>query len=223
MIRRPPFWSFPALHPLLWLAILVAAPQASLARSCQVNGDASQVEIRVYADGPLGFLGHNHVITSANLRGSIHYQSGLPEEAGFSLALPIRSLRVDRAEDRAAAGSDFSAPVSNRQAAATRRNMLSPDVLDADQHPVIRVRSRTIRQVSPTVEGLAEVVVRGTKRTIPIRTRMHLTPSGLIAEGGFSIRQSAFGIEPLKLLGGLVAVRDRVEIQFSVNADCRKK
>jgi hypothetical protein len=46
---------------------------------------------------------------------------------------------------------------------------------------------------------------------------VELAGSSLIANGRFAVRQTEFGIKPISV-GGVVAVKDKLEIAFSITA-----
>ena len=64
---------------------------------------ASMLEVRVYRDGPMQKLGHNHLITSDKLTGEIVLRKPITATS-FELSLPLESLVVDDEKARAAAG-----------------------------------------------------------------------------------------------------------------------
>ena len=65
------------------------------------------------------------------------------------------------------------------------------------------------------VEG--KLTIRGVAQ--PVRASVHVTfaDDSLTAAGLFTVKQSAFGIKPVTV-GGVVAVKDALEIQFSIAA-----
>jgi hypothetical protein len=88
-------------------------------------------------------LGHNHVITSAALTGTIQMREPAAASS-FELSLPLESLVVDDDAARARAGADFSAPVPEKDREGTRRNMLGDKVLNAALQPELRLASESV-------------------------------------------------------------------------------
>ena len=117
-------------EPVAPAAPVAAAPGArrESRRRGQVTG--SHLEVRVYRDGPMQKLGHDHLIISERLAGEIQLREPLAASR-FALRLPLDSLEVDDPEARAAAGGDFVAPVPDKDREATRHNMLGEKLLDA--------------------------------------------------------------------------------------------
>ena len=99
-------------------AALEAPPPLAGVEVWQVTG--SHLEIRVYRDGPMQKLGHDHLITSDRLTGVIEQREPLARSR-FTLRLPLDSLVVDDAAARSRAGGEFDAPVPAKDREATRR------------------------------------------------------------------------------------------------------
>jgi hypothetical protein len=94
------------------------APPAAPPEKPAVPGEpwtvtSSQLDVRVYRDGPMQKLGHNHVITTAALTGTIQMREPVAASS-FELSLPLESLVVDDDAARARAGADFPRPCRRR-------------------------------------------------------------------------------------------------------------
>lgn len=195
------------------LYILAGVSAAAPAGTYEILKDQSLVSILVYRGGLLQPFGHNHVISSRALHGTVQWQGTAAGTGRFSLQLPLESLEVDRKDDRAAQGKDFSTEVDDSARKATRRNMLGPKVLD---YP----RFREIR-TSGVFDGNAvhaEIDLHGMKRRIVVPVRIQSTGDVLSADGAFPVNQSEFNIEPFRAVGGLLQIRDRLEIRFHIVA-----
>lgn len=211
-------WFGSALKSLLTaatfaLCVLAGASAAAPAGTYEILKDRSLVSILVYRGGFLQPFGHNHVISSRDLHGTIQWRGPAARTGRFSLQLPLESLEVDRKDDRTAQGKDFSTEVDDSARKATRRNMLGPKVLD---YP----RFREIR-ASGVFEGdavHAEIDLHGMKRKIAVPVRIQSTGDVLSADGAFPVDQSEFQIEPFRAVGGLLRIRDRLEIRFHIVA-----
>ena len=62
------------------------------------------LSVRVYRGGTLARAGHNHIVASHDLAGTVYVAADLARSS-FELQLPVASLTVDEAELRAARGS----------------------------------------------------------------------------------------------------------------------
>ncbi|MEJ2106877.1 MAG: YceI family protein [Acidiferrobacteraceae bacterium] len=212
------YWFGSALKSLVSAAtvglyVLAGASAAAPAGTYEILKDRSLVSILVYRGGFLQPFGHNHVISSRALHGTIQWQGSGARTGRFSLQLPMESLEVDRKDDRAAQGTDFSTEVDDSARKATRRNMLGPKVLDYPRFNRIRA--------SGVFDGNAlhtEIDLHGMKRKIVVPVRIQSTGEVLSADGAFPVDQSEFNIEPFRAVGGLLRIRDRIEIRFHIVA-----
>jgi hypothetical protein len=68
------------------------APIISQAGSCHVDRAQSELRNLVYRAGPMGRLGHNHVIVNRGVDGVVAY-AGDPSAASFSLSIPSAPFR----------------------------------------------------------------------------------------------------------------------------------
>ena len=109
--------------------------------------------ILVYRGGPLAKAGHNHVIASHALRGSLYVPVDLAQSS-FDIHMPVTELTVDEADLRAKENSDeFPPDVPDSAKDGTRHNMLSPALLDSDQYPEIVLRSERVEWVAESDGG----------------------------------------------------------------------
>ena len=63
-----------------------------------------------------------------------------------------------------------------------------------------------------------EVELHGQKREMWVPLTVTGLPDSLQVTGGFVLRQTDFGAKPYYVLGGLIAVRDEVVIEFKLHA-----
>jgi polyisoprenoid-binding protein YceI len=182
-----------------------------------VDPERTVVTIIVRRAGPLARLGHDHVITSADERGSA-WVGATPAASSFELQLPVASFEVDLPGSRAAAGAEFATAVPDEARAGTRRNMLRTEVLDAAGHPFITLRSVAARGDWPQPVLRMTVDIRGTTRELEIPVVIERASQGVTARGELRINQSDFGITPFSVAGGAIQVADTLEVRFEVTA-----
>lgn len=187
------------------------------ARQYAIDAKRSVVTLRVYRAGPLARLGHNHVITSAAESGHVWTAAAL-EASGFEVRVPVATLEVDDPAARSAAGPDFPGVVPEDAREGTRRNMLRPEVLDADRYPEVIVRARSLAGSWKSPVAHAEVTLRDRVRRIDVPLTVTLSPGAVTARGTFRILQSDFGITPFSVGGGAIQVADAVAVEFEFSA-----
>jgi hypothetical protein len=225
----------------------VPATAPTRGRAYRVDAMQSELRVLVYRAGPLGRLGHNHVMVNRSLRGEVD----LPQDAAaasFHLILPADAFMVDDAEARREEGPDFGGDVPDDAKSGTFRNMLSPAVLDAAEFPEIAVRSLAVhgqlaldeQSTTPTgdIRGLhpAERAPDGTKTmrgqlivtatfgvtgheiTRDVPVSLLVYSGGLAGIGELRVRQSELGITPYSLMLGALQVQDEITIKFKIIA-----
>lgn len=91
--------------------------------------------------------------------------------------------------------------------------MLGPDVLAVDRYPQILFKSTDAEPAgagSWTVSG--ELTLHGQNRPITVKANER---DGHYVETA-RLKQSDFGMKPIKVAGGMVSVKDEVRIEFDV-------
>ncbi len=187
------------------------------AQVLSVAGEESQIVIYVYRAGALAALGHNHIVSSQDIRGRI-LLTDEPQNSSLELKLPVASFVVDDPELRAASGEDFSRPVDADAIAATRANMLGARMLDAERFPEIRVVSRTIGGTLPDLLVNAAVTIKDQTHSVEIPVTVVSENDSLLVTGEFSLRQSSLGLEPFSLFLGALAVQDELGFRIRLLA-----
>jgi polyisoprenoid-binding protein YceI len=193
----------------------VASPSGALAYT--IDPARSVVTVVVRRAGPLARLGHDHVITSADERGTV-WLGAAPAESAFVLSLPVDRFEVDLPAARAAAGPEFSAPVPDEARAGTRQNLLRPAVLDAEAFPEITLRSSGARGDWPQAVVQVAVSLKGVERIQDVPISVTRDATGVVAHGALTLRQSDFGITPFSVAGGAIQVADVLEVSFVIAA-----
>jgi polyisoprenoid-binding protein YceI len=182
----------------------------------------SLLTLRVYRGGALGAAGHNHVIASHTLAGTVY----LPDDVlkgSVELHVAVAELTVDEPELRALEpGGDFPPEVPQSARDGTRRNMLSPAVLDAAGYPEVLLRSQRLEPaagVAPdTLTAFLDAGVRDQHRTISVPVRCELAGDTLTVSGETALRQSELGLTPFTALLGALAVQDEMRVRFRLVA-----
>src|ERR1700684_2481600 len=169
---------------------LYAQPQA-------INGNKSSLKIRVFKSGAFSAFAHDHEIQAPIEEGKID-----------SSASPSVQLRVDSRKMRVL---DPEIPADKR--AEIEHTMEGMEVLDVEHFPEISYRSTAI-----TKTGDAHWEVRG-NLTLHGKNQPVVVVVSLEAghyRGSASFKQSDFGINPIRIAGGTVKVKDEVRIEFDI-------
>lgn len=196
------------------------SPQVALPANVQIWRIApaeSNLRILVYRGGTMARLGHNHVISSADMQGQL-WRGPTLESSGFEITVPVNTLIADDNVARAEEGEDFPLNVSEDAKAGTKANMLRPTLLDGERYPEISIRAIRITGSAASPDVVASIRIKDQTREIRLPVTLTETNRDLAIQGSFEIRQSDFGITPLSIAMGALTVQDTVKIKFRLVA-----
>lgn len=152
--------------------------------------------VYVYKRGMFSFLADNHEIEAPIAGGS--YDAAARAVEVHVKAAALKVLDPSLAPDRRA----------KVQAA-----MVGPQVLDVDKYPDIEFQSTAIAESGRNLKITGDLSLHGQTHPIVISAQevdaTHYT-------GSATIRQTEFGITPIKVAGGAVSVQDDVKVEFQV-------
>jgi hypothetical protein len=209
----PPRVAAPAPAPAL--------PPPPAAVTYTVLPAESLLTIRVYRGGTLAAAGHNHVIASHELSGSV-YAADEPLASGCELHLPLESLSVDERELRVQAGADFPPDVPDSAREGTRRNMLGPALLGALDYPQILITCVRLEALEPpqsgTLQAHLQAQVRGTPHELALPVHWERNGDRLVLSGETALKQSELGLKPFSAMLGALQVQDEMRIAFRILA-----
>jgi len=185
----------------IWLGSAPAWAQGGEADSVvYVLSAASRFEVKTGKAGLLGFAGHAHVVHAHGFAGRVLYFPNAPSKSRVEIVVPADSLVVLTADT-----------AELRKVTQAMRT----DVLHVDQYPAISFVSTS---VSPTVDGFqvqGRLSLAGQTRDVTCDIRAVVGTDTLRATGGFSVKQTDYGIRPYRGgPAGTVRVADRVTFSF---------
>ena len=186
---------------------LVAAIQ-----TYRVDSTKSHVTIHVGKSGAFSFIaGHTHEVIGPIESGSVDVNVEAPSQSRVRLVIPASELKVS------AEGEPPGDTPKVQQA------MHSDKVLDVARYPRISYESTSVSlkerrgdRIDLVVVG--QLTIRDVTRPVTVPVRVDLADRVLTANGGFAIKQSAFGIKPISV-AGVVAVKDALDVEFSISAN----
>jgi len=179
---------------------------------------SSDVTIEVYRDGPLAELGHNHVIGSSGLTGWVAIAEPLAGSS-FVLVLPVAGLTVDEPARLAAAGPQFPDRLSPEDKEATRRNMLSAALLDADRFSLIRLESAAIEgSGGSSLVARTRATVAGRVREIEVPVTFGFDGASLHASGEMTLSHQELGLVPFSAVMGALRVGEELHVSWRIEA-----
>ena len=176
----------------LWLG-----PACAYGQRKAIDGNKSSLKIRVFKSGAFSAFAHDHEIEAPITEGAID-SSG---HASVQLRVDSRKMRVPDPE----IGADKRAEIQH--------TMLGATVLDAEKFPEISYQSTGVTGRGDGRWGVrGDLTLHGKKQ--PVAVEVSLKEGHY--RGSASIRQSEFGIEPIRIAGGTVKVKDELKIEFDI-------
>lgn len=182
----------------------------------------SLLTLRVYRSGALASAGHNHLIASHALAGTI-YVPGELLKTSCEVRLAVAELTVDEPQLRAQEpAGDFPPEVPQSARDGTRRNMLGSALLAADDYPEVVLRAERLAPATAAAPGTLiaylDAQVRDQHRTISVPIVWELAGDTLTVTGETALRQSELGLTPFTALLGALAVQDEMQVRFRIVA-----
>ena len=182
-----------------------------------IDDDRSWIRVLVHRAGLMSLFGHNHVIASVDITGTVQRGAEIRNTI-VELSFPVRSLLVDAQPQRDQEGEDFSARVSEKDIHSTQQNMLGHKLLDAENHAVILIRST---EVSGTLDSLlvtAEFSIAGRSGLISFPARADVADDVITISGTASVSHDDLGLKPFSAAFGTLKVHKDLMIRFEISA-----
>jgi polyisoprenoid-binding protein YceI len=177
---------------VVWLGAMSAYGQS---KAIDVN--KSSMKIRVFKSGAFSGFGHNHEIEAPIAEGEIDSSA----QASVHLRVDARKMRV------------LDPEIDADKRAQIQGTMQSATVLDVGKFPEISYQSTS---VTGRGDGHWEVhgnlTLHGKKQPVAVDVALQ---DGHY-RGSASVKQSDFGIEPIRVAGGAVKVKDEVKMEFDI-------
>jgi len=172
-----------------WAGSATAQPRA-------IDAAKSVMTVRVYKSGLLSAFGHNHEIAAPIDSGKVNVASHEVE-----LHVQARAMQVR------------DAGVSDKERTEIGSTMLGPEVIDAERHSEIIFRSSSAEQAGPGGwKVVGRLTLHGQTRTVTVEVR----EDGDHYVGTSRFKLTEFGIQPIKVAGGTVKVKDEILIEFNI-------
>ena len=162
-------------------------------------------------------LGHNHVIASHQLKGSV-FVADDPLQSRFDIDVPVNELTIDEPAMREMAGPDFPPGVPQSARDGTRKNMLSEALLDGEKYPAIHLRATDVAAAAEGFDVGVEITIKDQVRNVRVPVTLERKEGALVARGEFPLKQSELGFKPFSVAMGTLVVLDEMRIRFEVVA-----
>lgn len=177
--------------------VWVAGVPLVYSQSKAIEVGKSSLKIRVFKTGAFSGFAHDHEILAPIEEGKIDAN----DHPSVQLRVSSRKLRVLDPETSADKRADI------------QHTMQGPSVLDVEKFPEISYQSSSVTSRSEghwNVRG--NLTLHGNSRMVPVEV---LLQDGHY-RGSATVKQSEFGIKPIRIAGGTIKVKDEVKIEFDI-------
>lgn len=188
------------------------------AQTFQIDSAKSEVRLLLYREGVLSDLAHNHVIVGKEIEGSVILNLENPSQSSFQMKVPVDSLIVDAPEHRQQEGSDFQSVLSQEDREEIRETMLAEEILYAEKYAHVHIRSLAVSDALPHLTVTHQITIRDVAKSFTVPVRIEYQANTLIVQGKISLKQTDFGIQPVRLFLGAIQVQDTIHIKFHIVA-----
>lgn len=192
-------------------AVVFIGAAAPASRVADLDPTRSRAFVEVGKAGALSFAaGHSHRI-EAPIRGTLSVDPEHPEQAVARFEIRATDLTVMK---------DGEPP---QDVPKVQETMAGERVLDVARYPTVSFQSRTVDLrhrrggvLELTITG--DLTLHGTTRSISVPVHAEIASDTVTARGTFLVKQTDYGMTPVKVAGGMVAVKDEMKIRFAVVA-----
>jgi polyisoprenoid-binding protein YceI len=177
-------------------ALLPLALSPAMAHAGDIDGATSKITVHVEKSGLFSAFAHNHIISAPLASGHLDL-----EKRAVELKFRSEQMRV------------LDQGISDSERSDIDHTMKSDKVLDPARFPEISFVSTSVEST-----GANRYLARGNLTLHGVTQAIELPV--VFSEGRYSgnvkLKQTEFGITPVKIAGGTVRVKDVVAIEFEI-------
>jgi polyisoprenoid-binding protein YceI len=172
--------------------------------------EQSRFTVQAFAEGLLSAFGHDPVIVIRDFTGEVEFTPDAPSEASVSVTIKADSL----------AASD---EIKEKDRLEIER-MMREQVLETAEYPEIVFKSTSVSanrlgQGRYRARIIGNLTLHGaTQKNLWIQAEVTMSEETLRAQGGFSLKQTDFGIKPVSVVGGTMKVKNELKFTFDISA-----
>jgi len=170
-------------------------PALTSAQRLDVDSAKSGVTIHVFKSGLFSGLAHDHTIQAPVATGNID-----TVQKSVTLTFNVADMKVLDPGESDSNRKDIDATMKGQK------------VLDGAQFPSISFVSTSVQTSGDHNEVTGTLKLHGVSRTLTVPVALR---DGKYT-GSLSLKQTDYGITPVKIAGGAVRVKDEITIEFSI-------
>jgi polyisoprenoid-binding protein YceI len=183
------------------------APSPDPGPLLRIDSERSLIVATVRRGGILARLGHDHVVASHNVSGTV-----APAQNRADFTFRLDEMKIDEADLRRTAGLEKQPSADAIE--GTRHNMLTK-VLDADRYPIVSIHAERMAAGQPLQ---VSITLHGVTRTLAIPVDLREENDIINVKGTINLKQTDFGLTPFSVMGGAMSVQDQMELRFDLTA-----
>ncbi|HYA25869.1 MAG TPA: YceI family protein [Terriglobales bacterium] len=178
------------------LFLLTAVSIVATAAETAIDVEHSTIRIHVGKAGLFSAAGHEHWVDAPITDGSL-------QESPPQISFKVDATRMKVEDD----------PSLSAEKQAEVQRTMQTQVLESDKYAEITFRSTSIRATGGnTWEALGDLTLHG--QTRPVTAKVEKQQGSYV--GRCQLKQTDFGIRPVRVAGGTVKVKDQLDIEFSI-------
>src|SRR5229473_1382175 len=183
----------------LLTALTMPAAKPSDGQNRPIDTQKSTITIHVGKSGLFSAAGHDHWVSAPITSGEISAMGA--RHVSFSVDANRLKVKPD--------------PKVNPKEEAEIQETMQQKVLESEKHPLIQFQSSSVAQAgSGSWRVTGKLTVHGVSKSIVVIVKQ----AGEAYSGNARIKQTDFGIQPVRAAGGAVRVKNELDVQFDIYA-----
>jgi polyisoprenoid-binding protein YceI len=186
----------PSIALLVTAICAASVANAADSQSRAIDVAHSHMTVYVFKQGLFSFAADNHEIDAPIVAGSVDGSTG-------SVQLSVDATKLKVLDPKMSAGKRDQ----------VQSNMTGSNVLDVAKYPKIEFRSTKVAIDGQHWNVTGDLTLHGQTHPIVIDV---VSADASHFTGSVMVRQSDFGITPIRILGGTVTVKNDVKVEFAI-------
>ncbi|HTA45355.1 MAG TPA: YceI family protein [Bryobacteraceae bacterium] len=182
---------------LLWLGIVLLTFVPLFGQERAIDTQRSKITIHVGKSGLLSAAAHNHTIDAPITSGTL--RESAPPHVEFTVDAAKMTVEPD--------------PKVDAKDQATIQTHMEDMTLEAMKYPQIVFRSSRVEKLPSgewKVDG--DLILHGVTKSVSLKVRQ----TGDEYTTHTVLKQTDFGIKPISIGGGMIKVKDEIELDFQI-------
>ncbi|MBV8049790.1 MAG: YceI family protein [Acidobacteriaceae bacterium] len=180
-----------------FVLLILVVPTIAASEDRTLDTARSTIRIHVGKAGVFSAAGHEHWVAAPLADGK------LDEATPASISFRVEAAKLKVEEDKT---------LSAEKQAEVQRTMQT-QVLESEKYPEISFHSTSVQKTGPDAwQVRGDLKLHG--QTHGVATAVHKQQDAYV--GKCELKQTDFGIQPIRVGGGVVKVKDQLDIEFSI-------